>query len=163
MLERFTRESRRVVERAQLVARRLGAEQVEPEHLLVALAGGCEGPAALALAEAGLDAGTIENAIEEDLVAMLEVVGVPPSVLASAPPQPRADGPGFSPQVKRALENALREALRRRDRRLGTEHLLLGLLREPAATLRRILSRLDVEPERLAALVQVEAAARPQG
>ena len=163
MFERFTRESRRAVQRAQQAARRLGAEQVEPEHLLVALADGLGDPAALALAEVGLDAATIERAIEDDLVAMLEVVGVPPSVLASAPPQPRVDGPGFSPQVKQALENALRAALRRRDRRLGTEHLLLGLLREPAATLRRVLARVDVDPERLAALVQVEAAARPRG
>ncbi|MBA3327732.1 MAG: hypothetical protein H0T43_05475, partial [Solirubrobacterales bacterium] len=55
---------------------------------------------------------------------------------------------------------ALREALRRRDRRLGTEHLLLGLLRPPVGAVPRLLDRLDVEPERLAALVQVEAAAR---
>jgi ATP-dependent Clp protease ATP-binding subunit ClpA len=58
------------------------------------------------------------------------------------------------------LEHALHEALRRRDRRLGTEHLLLGVLRPPAATVGRLLSRLDVDPDRLAALVQVEAAAR---
>src|ERR671921_156385 len=62
------------VERA--AASRLGAEQVEPEHLLLALAGGCEDPAALALAEFGVDAGAIVQAIEDDLVAMLEVVGV---------------------------------------------------------------------------------------
>jgi ATP-dependent Clp protease ATP-binding subunit ClpA len=160
VFERFTRDSRRVIEVAQGVASRLGAEHVEPEHLLLALAGGCEDPAALALAEAGVDAGAIAQAIEDDLVAMLEVVGVPPSVVAATPAQPRHDRPGLSAAAKQVLEHALHEALRRRDRRLGTEHLLLGVLRPPAATVRRVLSRLDVEPERLAVLVQVEAAAR---
>jgi len=160
VFERFTRESRRAVVRAQEAASRLGAEQVEPEHLILALAGGCGDPAALALAEVGVDPEAIAAAIEEDLVAMLELVGVPPSVVASTPPQPRLDLPGLSLPTKQALERSLREALRRRDRRVGTEHLLLGVLRPPAATVRRVLSRLDVEPERLAALVQVEAAAR---
>jgi ATP-dependent Clp protease ATP-binding subunit ClpA len=160
VLERFTRDSRRVVEVAQSAASRLGAEQVEPEHVLLALAGGFEDPAARALAEVGIDAEAIAQAIEDDLVAMLEVVGVPPSVVAATPPQPRHDRPGLSPITKQALERALHEALRRRDRRLGTQHLLLGVLRPPAATVRRVLLRLDVDPERLAALVQVEAAAQ---
>src|SRR4051812_34765358 len=75
VFERFTRDSRRVVVVAQDAASRLGAEQVEPEHLLLALARGCEDPAALALAEVGVNAGAIAQAIEDDLVAMLEVVG----------------------------------------------------------------------------------------
>jgi ATP-dependent Clp protease ATP-binding subunit ClpA len=160
VFERFTRDTRRVVEVAQAAASRLGAEQVEPEHLLLALAGGCEDPAALALAEFGVDAGAIVQAIEDDLVAMLEVVGVPPSVVAATPPQPRHDRPNLGAATKQALEHALLEALRRRDRRIGTEHVLLGVLRTPAATVRRVLSRLDVDLDRLAALVQVEAAAR---
>jgi ATP-dependent Clp protease ATP-binding subunit ClpA len=172
MFERFTRSSRRVIEVAQAAASRLGAEQVEPEHVLLALAGGwqdpaapalaggCHDPAALALAEVGVDAGTIAQAIEDDLVAMLEVVGVPPSVVAATPPHPRHDRPSLSAATKQVLEHALQEAVSRRDRRLDTEHLLLGVLRPPAATVRRVLFRLDVDPERLAALVQVEAAAR---
>jgi ATP-dependent Clp protease ATP-binding subunit ClpA len=160
VFERFTRDSRRVVEVAQAAASRLGAEHVEPEHVLLALAGGCEDPAGRALAEVGVDAGAIVQAIEDDLVAMLEVVGVPPSVVAATPPHPRHDRPNLSAATKQALEHALHEALRRRDRRLGTQHLLLGVLRPPAATVRRVLLRLDVEPERLAALVQVEAAAQ---
>jgi hypothetical protein len=76
-------DSRRVMERARDAARRLGAEQIEPEHLLLALAEGHADPAARALAEAGLDGGAIEAAIEQDLVAALEVVGVPASVVAS--------------------------------------------------------------------------------
>jgi ATP-dependent Clp protease ATP-binding subunit ClpA len=159
VFERFTRESRRAVVRAQEAARRLGAELVEPEHLLLGLAEGAT-PASRALAEAGIDAASIASTIEADLVAMLEIVGVPRSVVDSTPAHPRLDRPGLSRSSKLALEHSLREAVRRRDRRLDTEHVLLGLLRPPAATLRRVLARLDVDPERLAALVQVEAAAR---
>src|SRR5204862_6013813 len=98
----------------------------------------------------------------QDLVAMLEIVGVPPSVVASTPAYPRLDRLGLGPAAKQVLERALREAARRRTRRLGTEHLLLGVLRPPSATGGRGRARLDVDPERLAALVQVEAAARGQ-
>ena len=136
----------------------MGAEQVEPEHLLLGLAEGCS-PAARAIAEVGLTPEAIADTIEADLVAMLELVGVPPSVVDSAPALPRADLPGFSLQSKQALEQALREAVRRHDRRLGTQHVLLGALHPPGPTLARVLARHDVDPERLAALVQVEVAA----
>lgn len=137
---------------------RVGAEQVEPEHLLLALAE-WDGPAARAVAEAGMDAASVAAAIEADLAAMLEVVGVPPSVLEAAPARPRADRPCFSVHAKSALEQALREAVRGGERKLCSEHVLLGLLRPPAPALARVLARHDVEPERLAALVEMEVAA----
>ena len=158
MFERFARDSRQAVVRAVEEARRLGAERVEPEHLLLALATGDAGPAARALAEAGLDAARIERAIEQDLVAALDVVGVPATVVESTPVLPGAPNPAFSVPVKEALERALRAAVGRGDRRMGTEHLLLGLLDPPAVAVARVLAVLDVEPERLAALVQVEMA-----
>jgi len=158
VFERFGRDAKDVVLRAMNAARRLGAEQVEPEHLLLALAEG-DGPARRALAEAGMDAGSITAAIEADLAAMLEIVGVPPSVLEAVPALPRGDWPGLSVHAKSALERATREAVQRGERKLGAEHLLLGALRPPAPTLARVLARLDVEPERLAALVDVEVAA----
>lgn len=158
MFERFTREAKHVVVAATAAAQRLGAEQVEPEHLLLALAGG-EGPAARAIAEAGVDAEAITATIEADLVTMLEVVGVPASVVDATPAAPRSHRPGFGVHAKRALEQALREAVRRRERRLGPAHVLLGALHAPSPTLARMLARLDVEPARLAALVDVELAA----
>jgi len=159
VFERFVRESRRAVTCAQDEARALGAERVEPEHLLLALAGGCGDPAACAIGEAGLSREAIAGAIEQDLVATLEVVGVPASVVASVPARPGADRPRLNLAARDALERSLREALRRGDRRIGTEHLLLGVLRPPAATVARVLARLGVEPEGLAALVQLEVAA----
>jgi ATP-dependent Clp protease ATP-binding subunit ClpA len=158
VFERFGRDAKDAVLRAMNATRRLGAEQVEPEHLLLALAEG-EGPARRALAEAALDAGSITAAIEADLAAMLELVGVPPSVLEAVPALPRGDWPGLSVHARSVLEQATREAVQRGERKLRAEHLLLGALHAPAPTLVRVLTRLDVEPERLAALVDVEVAA----
>lgn len=158
MFERFSKDAQAVVLASLAAAKRLGAENVEPEHLLLGLAEGGT-PAARAIAEAGMDAQMIAAAIEADLVAMLEVVGVPASVVDAMPPAPRADRPGFGVHGRRALEQALREASRRNDRRIGSEHVLLGVLHAPSPTLTRVLARLDVEPARLAALVDVEVAA----
>jgi len=162
MFERFSREAKQVVLIALGAAQRLGAEQVEPEHLLLALADGGT-PAARAIAEAGIDREAITATIEADLVAMLEVVGVPASVVDATPAAPRADRPDFGVHAKRALEQAMREAVRRGHRRLGPEHVLLGALHAPSPTLARVLARLDVEPARLAALVDVEVAAAARG
>ncbi|HEY1538505.1 MAG TPA: Clp protease N-terminal domain-containing protein [Solirubrobacteraceae bacterium] len=182
MFERFAPESREAVARAVEAARRAGAERVDPEHLLLALAGCAVAHAAdghrapesagrpvaepprqlgavgRALGEAGIDAAGIEEAIERAFVAALEVVGVPASVVASAPIRPGADDPRFGDATKQALAHALVHAQRRGARRLGTAHLLLGLLDPPAAGVARVLERLDVPPRRLAALVQVELA-----
>ena len=158
-MTRFGGEAQRVVLNAIDAARRLGAEQIEPEHLLLALAAGHADPAARALSEAGLDRAAIEQAIEQDLVAALAVVGVPASVVAATPPKPRRDRPGMSQPARDALEQAMREAARRGERQIGSGHLLLGLLAPPAVGLGRVLAALDVAPDRLAALVQVEMAA----
>ena len=158
MFERFTQDAQRVVVASLAAAQRLGAENVEPEHLLLGLAEGST-PAARAISEAGLDAETVGAAIEADLVAMLEVVGVPASVVDATPPAPRADRPGFGVHGKGALEQALRDAARRNVRRSGSEHVRLGVLHAPSPTLTRVLARLDVEPARLAALVDVDVAA----
>ncbi|MDX6677864.1 MAG: hypothetical protein QOE31_1916 [Solirubrobacteraceae bacterium] len=160
MFERFARDARAAVVAALDVAQRSGAEQVEPEHLLIALADGHATCASQAIAEAGLDARAIAQAIEQDLVAALEVVGVPASVVASTPIHPRADKPGFSVATKQVLEQALAQAVRRGERRMGSEHVLLGLVDPPAVGVARVLRALDVPPHRLAELVQVEMASR---
>jgi len=55
----------------------------------------------------------------------------------------------FSPRAKKVLERALREAARLRDNHLGTEHVLLGILRNEDGTAVRMLARLGVSPEML--------------
>jgi hypothetical protein len=61
--------------------------------------------------------------------------------------------------MRGTLAQSLREAVSSGSRRIGPEHLLLGSLRPPAASVARILSRLHVDPERLVALVRLEMAA----
>src|SRR5688572_27774605 len=158
MFERFSKDAQGVVLASLAAAKRLGAENVEPEHLLLGLAEGST-PASRAITEAGLDAAAITAAVEADLVAMLEVVGVPASVVDAMPAAPRVDRPDFGVHAKRALEQALREAARRSERRIGAEHVLLGALHAPSPRLTRVLERLGVEPTRLAALLEVEVAA----
>jgi ATP-dependent Clp protease ATP-binding subunit ClpA len=158
MFERFSKDAQGVVLAALTAAKRLGAETVEPEHLLLGLTAGST-PASRAIREAGLDAAAITAAIEADLVAMLEVVGVPASVVDAMPAAPRVDRPDFGVHAKRALEQALRAAARRNERRIGAEHVLLGALHAPSPTLTRVLERLGIEPTRLTALLEVEVAA----
>ena len=109
-------------------AMRLGAEQVEAEHLLLALAE-WDGPAARAIAEAGMD----------------------PASLAARRASACTRSPRASRRCARPCEPASSSP--------ASEHVLLGLLRPPAPALARVLARQDVEPERLAALVEVEVAA----
>ena len=111
MFERFTREARRAVARAQ------------------------------------------EAAIEQDLVAALAVVGVPASVVAAAPPQPRGDSPSMSLAAKGALEHSLRVSLERADKRIDGAHILLALLRPEAGTVPRALAEADVDRRELNDLV----------
>ncbi|MEJ7818802.1 MAG: Clp protease N-terminal domain-containing protein, partial [Rubrobacteraceae bacterium] len=68
----------------------------------------------------------------------------------------------FSPRAKKALEQALREAVRLRHNYIGTEHVLLGILGNEDGTAVRMLARLGVSPEALEDLL-FEAFNRPEG
>jgi ATP-dependent Clp protease ATP-binding subunit ClpA len=158
-LNKYTEKAQEAVVAAQQHAEKANHPQIEPEHLLLALAAGHADPAARALSEAGLDRAAIEQAIEQDLVAALAVVGVPASVVAATPPKPRRDRPAMSQPARDALEQSMQEAARRGERHIGSGHLLLGLLHPPAVGLGRVLAALGTDPARLADLVQVEMAA----
>jgi len=114
MFERFTDRARRALVVAQEEARSLEHDFIRPEHLLLALFQG-DGLAAQALAEAGADYAEVRQSI---------VVALASSSRAAA-----LDKVPFSPQTKTVLELSLREALRLGHNYIGTEHLLLGLLR----------------------------------
>ena len=146
MLERFTKPARRVVEEAVTVARDASAAETRPEHLLRALLDdegnvACRVLTSLGAAPSevrqvlvttgtryvdGLDADDAEalRAIGIDLD---EVVRRIDDNLAGA--RPRRGRPRFSRAAKKVLELALREAISLRHNYIGTEHLLLGLVR----------------------------------
>lgn len=159
MFERFTGAARDTVIRARTEATSRGDRTVDTEHLLLALTDAGAGIAYTVLRRAGVDRATVLAAInrhatarrplsEEDAVA-LRTVGIDlDAVIAQveesfgpgaldAPIEParrsrfgrRSGGRGFTPAAKKAIELALREAIRCKHNFIGTEHLLLGLLR----------------------------------
>ncbi|MFY1627475.1 Clp protease N-terminal domain-containing protein [Micromonospora sp. WMMD735] len=160
MFERFTDRARAVVRHAVEQARADGGRPVDTEHLLLAVLADGEGLARRVLTAAGLDADDLRARIrrhtgdggtglgEADAAALREI-GIDlaaivariedtfgPDALREAVPAPRRRwlrrplGGPLSPRSRTALELALREALRLRHRHIGTEHLLLGVLRE---------------------------------
>jgi hypothetical protein len=138
---RFTGDAREVVRRAQDEAGRLGHGQIGTEHLLLALVQGGEAElAARALREAGI---TLEAVRAE----VLRHLGTGDAV---------ADGESlrFTPRAKKVLELSLREALALKHDHIGTEHILLGLLRESSGLAARVLGDLGARPAALRARVQ---------
>jgi ATP-dependent Clp protease ATP-binding subunit ClpA len=115
MFERFTDRARRVVVLSQEEARRLKHHYIGTEHILLGLLGEADGVAARALAGLGM---SLESAREE--AAEL----VPPGTVQLTSHIP------FTPRAKKTLELSLREALQLNHNYIGTEHLLLGLIRE---------------------------------
>ena len=127
MFERFTDRARRVVVLAQMEARRLNHNHIGTEHLLLGLVGDGQGVAAHLLADAGI---TLEALRAE----VFEAVG---------PGQrPQSGHIPLTPGTKKILEYALRESLELGLDHIGTEHLLLGLIREGEGIGAQLLGRL---------------------
>jgi ATP-dependent Clp protease ATP-binding subunit ClpA len=115
MFERFTSQARHVVVLAQEEARGLQHNYIGTEHLLLGLLGEPGGVAAQALNRCGL---TLESAREE----VKGIIGIGKATVSGHIP--------FTPRAKKTLELALREAVRLRHAYIGTEHILLGVIRE---------------------------------
>ncbi len=155
MFERFVREARGCVVAAVEEARMLGHDSVGDEDLLLGILRADEGIAAEALSSLGI---TLEAAREES-EAMLS--GALASIGISLEEVRREAGDAFdmrlpddrriplSPQAKKVMERALREARRLGDNYLGTEHILLGILRNESGMAVRILERMGISPEML--------------
>jgi ATP-dependent Clp protease ATP-binding subunit ClpA len=114
MFERFTDRARRVLVIAQEEARTLEHAFIRPEHLLLGLARG-EGVASTALGDLGLRYAAMREQFAQ--------------AVGSMPKAGRLDKVPFSPQAKKTLELSLREALQLGHNYIGTEHILLGVLR----------------------------------
>jgi ATP-dependent Clp protease ATP-binding subunit ClpA len=115
VFERFTDRARRVVVLAQEEARLLNHNYIGTEHVLLGLLDEGEGIASQVLESVAISLDAARAKVEA-------IVGVGSS-------SPTGHIP-FTPRARKALENALREALQLGDNFIGTEHLLLGLLRE---------------------------------
>jgi len=115
MFERFTDRARRVIVLAQDEAKLLNHNYIGTEHLLLGLIHEGEGVAAKALEQMGI---SLQAAREQ----VVEIMGQGQQVPSGHIP--------FSPRAKRVRELSLREALQMNHNYIGTEHILLGLVRE---------------------------------
>ncbi len=175
MFERFTKEARSAVERGVVVAREVGAAEVRPGHLLTALL--TEGSAATGAigaqaAETVLAALTMQRSrlvdgLDGDDAEALRVLGIDlhdvvrrMDDLGGRQSSRRGHLP-FSRPAKKSLELSLREALRLGDRSIGTEHLLLGLVRSGDRTVLDALWAAGLSP--VDVRTAVESTERPTG
>jgi ATP-dependent Clp protease ATP-binding subunit ClpC len=134
MFDRFTDSARKVVILAQEEARSLSHRTIGTEHLLVALFVEGDGVAYQALSSMGLK--------QEDFRAMMEN-------LKGAGEGGSAGHIPFSPRAKKVLELSLREALTLAHNYIGTEHILLGILRENGSTASQMLIALNIDQQLL--------------
>ena len=130
MFERFTDRARRVVVLAQEEARKLNHNYIGTEHLLLGLIQEGEGHAAKALEELNI---SIDNVRTE----VVEIIG-------EGQQSPSGHIP-FTPRAKKVLELSLREALQLGHNYIGTEHILLGLIREGEGVAAQVLKKLGAE------------------
>jgi ATP-dependent Clp protease ATP-binding subunit ClpA len=171
MFERFTREARTAVTAAQQLARDAGSGKVDTRHVLVALLGETD-PVAATVRDLGVDVATLVASLRREL----RESGLDREALASLgidldAVRERADavfGPGaldraghspghipFSRDAKKALELALREAIRLKHRTIDGRHLVLGMLRAECPARGSLVSA-GVDPARLRAALETQ-------
>ncbi len=131
-MERFTQRARRVLSLAQEEAERLQHNYIGTEHLLLGLIREEGGVAGRVLRDLGLEQRRVEELVER---------------LTRASMRTGSTQPELSPGTKRVLELAVDEARRMGHHYIGTEHLLLGLMRQTEGVAIDILKRLGVSPE----------------
>jgi ATP-dependent Clp protease ATP-binding subunit ClpC len=144
MFERFTDQARRVVVLAQEEARMLNHGHIGTEHLLLGLVHEGEGVAARALESLNISLPAVRREVEE-------IIG-----RGERPPSGHIP---FTPEAKQALELSLRESNQLGHNYIGTEHLLLGLLREGEGVAAQVLVKMGPEP---GAAAGGRATTRPQ-
>jgi ATP-dependent Clp protease ATP-binding subunit ClpA len=130
MFQRFTDQARRVVNLAQEEARMLRHNRIGTEHILLGLVQVDDGIAAASLEALGISRSAVREQIEE--------------IIGTGRWAPPVNIP-YAPQAKRVLDMSLREALALGHHTIGTEHILLGLIREGESPAARVLASLGAE------------------
>jgi len=131
LFDRFTDRARKVMNLAKTEAQRLNHEYIGTEHILLGLIHEGSGVAANVLRNMGIDLRRIRGEIEKT------VKGNPTMVTMGQLP--------FTPRAKRVLELSMEEASNLRHNYIGTEHILLGLLRESEGIAARVLTGMSVK------------------
>jgi len=147
MFERFTDRARRVIVLAQDEARKLDHNYIGTEHILLGLLRDGEGEAVAALDALGIS-------LDETRAKVTEIIG-----RGSEPPSGHIP---FTPRAKKVLELSLREALELGNDYIGTEHILLGLIREGEGVAAQVLvdlgAGLDQTREKVLELIRERGA-----
>lgn len=134
MFERFTERARKVVYLAQQEAARLGHNVVGTEHLLLGLVAEGEGVAAKALESLEINLDRIRGEVEK--------------IIGSGETNPFGEIP-FTPRAKRVLELAVDEGRQMGHNYVGTEHILLGLIKEGEGVAAQVLKNLGADLEKV--------------
>jgi ATP-dependent Clp protease ATP-binding subunit ClpC len=134
MFERFTDRARRVVVLAQEEARMLNHNYIGTEHILLGLIHEGEGVAAKALEQLNISLDAVRQQVEE--------------IIGQGQAAPTGHIP-FTPRAKKVLELSLREALQLGHNYIGTEHILLGLIREGEGVAAQVLQKLGADLNRV--------------
>jgi ATP-dependent Clp protease ATP-binding subunit ClpA len=163
MFERFTKDARRVVATATTIAHDSSAAETRPDHLFRSLLGEESSLAVLVLEDSGASAAELRDELDRrrlryvdgldaDDAEALAAIGIDLDEVVR-----RIDGnlggtsgrkrtPRLSRSAKKVLELSLREAIAMRHDYIGSEHLLLGLVREDDRVVRDTLAAFDIEP-----------------
>jgi ATP-dependent Clp protease ATP-binding subunit ClpA len=134
MFERFTDRARQVVVLAQEEARMLNHDYIGTEHILLGLIHEGDGLAARSLESLGISLDAVRQQVEE--------------IIGRGQQAPSGHIP-FTPRAKKVLELSLRESLQLGHGYIGTEHILLGLLREGDGVAAQVLVRLGADLDRV--------------
>ena len=134
MFERFTDRARRVVVLAQEEARMLNHNYIGTEHILLGLIHEGEGVAAKALESLSISLDGVREQVQE--------------IIGQGQQAPSGHIP-FTPRAKKVLELSLREALQLGHNYIGTEHILLGLIREGEGVAAQVLVKLGADLNRV--------------
>jgi len=134
MFERFTDRARRVVVLAQEEARMLNHNYIGTEHILLGLIHEGEGVASKALEQLGVSLDSVREQVQE--------------IIGQGQQAPTGHIP-FTPRAKKVLELSLREALQLGHNYIGTEHILLGLIREGEGVAAQVLVKLGADLARV--------------
>lgn len=135
MQKPYTKKAEKVLEIAKKAFRSMHHSYIGTEHLLIGLLGEGSGAAAKVLSSAGVD--------EERILELIENLIAPSGNVIVA------DAGGYSPRTLRVLENAAKEAECFKNEKVGTEHLLIALIKEADCAAVRLLNTLGVNLQRL--------------
>ena len=138
--EKFSERARRVLSLSQEEAQRFNHNYIGSEHILLGLVRETDGVAAQVLGNLGLDLSRVRSAVEY--------------LIGKEESNPQQDI-GLTPRAKKLIELAVDEARRLNHTYIGTEHLLIGLMRDGEGVAAGILESLGVDIDRILSLIHI--------